>query len=356
MYWLLARGIRAVREDCCDDLVVAAGLSPRATYCQTLLNAAQVAAGRVMAGASFACPRESRRLRRRLRRIMNNNFRPVARLSMKHIALVAVFGLVLLPGVAPRASGRSLPESGENEAGLPIPAFYQQAGASSDCLTPSGTPCFTIQYHRAQWEFFSAGITDVRRYSSDITEAVRRDGTGVSRTVDAESYQFLKGSTRTDRPLTVMYLPYGNQVIRYQSSPSRMPRLPSFLLLRQPPVTWFRLTTRRSSEGDSTCSTAIRHFGADFKYAGEATVAGVSVSKWTRGSWWGSQEEELYLAPSLDCECLKSYKVYRNRWLLPRLTDSKEAISVKLGDPDPALFAVPPGSLQVDPRLWLVRR
>ena len=47
VYWLLARRIRSVREDCCDDLVVASGFASGESYCETLLQAARVASGNI---------------------------------------------------------------------------------------------------------------------------------------------------------------------------------------------------------------------------------------------------------------------------------------------------------------------
>jgi beta-lactamase regulating signal transducer with metallopeptidase domain len=43
IYWLLARAIRSVREDCCDDLVVSSGLASGESYCEILLQAARIA-------------------------------------------------------------------------------------------------------------------------------------------------------------------------------------------------------------------------------------------------------------------------------------------------------------------------
>ena len=68
VYWFLSRKIRSVREDCCDDLVVASGLASGEAYCETLLQAARVASGCALTGAALAYIGESHPLRRRLKR------------------------------------------------------------------------------------------------------------------------------------------------------------------------------------------------------------------------------------------------------------------------------------------------
>ncbi len=50
------------------------------------------------------------------------------------------------------------------------------------------------------------------------------------------------------------------------------------------------------------------------------------------------------LDPQIDARWkhrVKTYASIRNRWLIPIYTESVEAVWVKLGEPDPALFALP---------------
>ncbi len=107
LYWLLARMIRHVREDCCDDLAVASGLARGESYCRTLLNAARVVTGNAPAGASLAYIKESHSLCRRFRRIMGARVIAAPRLTKPGIVTVAALGLLLLPGVDPRALQRT---------------------------------------------------------------------------------------------------------------------------------------------------------------------------------------------------------------------------------------------------------
>ncbi len=102
IYWLLSRRIRSIREDCCDDLVVALGLASGEGYCRTLLQAARVASGNAMAGATLAYIGESQPLRRRFKRIMSAKFTRTPKLAGTGMLAVAALGLLLLPGVEPR--------------------------------------------------------------------------------------------------------------------------------------------------------------------------------------------------------------------------------------------------------------
>jgi hypothetical protein len=43
---------------------------------------------------------------------------------------------------------------------------------------------------------------------------------------------------------------------------------------------------------------------------------------------------------------VKTSATIRNRWLIPIYTESVEAVWVKLGEPDPALFVLPASSKQ----------
>lgn len=112
LYWLLARKIRGVREDCCDDWVVASGLASKEDYCRTLLQAARVASGSAMAGASLAYISESQPLRRRFQRIMSADFIQMPKLARRGILAVAVLALLFLPGIEPRAYDRTPADAG----------------------------------------------------------------------------------------------------------------------------------------------------------------------------------------------------------------------------------------------------
>jgi beta-lactamase regulating signal transducer with metallopeptidase domain/protocatechuate 3,4-dioxygenase beta subunit len=105
VYWLLSHMIRSVREDCCDDLVVASGLASGEAYCDALLQAARVASGCALTGAALAYITESHPLRRRLKRIMTSKLITAPRLAWTGIAIVILLALLFLPGIR-KPSGR----------------------------------------------------------------------------------------------------------------------------------------------------------------------------------------------------------------------------------------------------------
>jgi TonB family protein len=103
VYWLLSHSIRGVREDCCDDMVLASGIASREAYCQTLLNAARAALeNKAATRAAFAYLGKSLPLRRRLKRIMSARFIRAPKLALAGMLMIIALALVLLPGVEPR--------------------------------------------------------------------------------------------------------------------------------------------------------------------------------------------------------------------------------------------------------------
>ncbi len=152
VYWVLSRKIRSVREDCCDDLVVASGLASGETYCDTLLQAARVASGCALNGAALAYIDESHPLRRRLKRIMTSKLITAPRLAWTGIIIVILLALLFLPGIRKRSSVQNpASAAGEQKSGLtasntsmPLPA---NAGAPNFSTSPisDGIPATEIQ-------------------------------------------------------------------------------------------------------------------------------------------------------------------------------------------------------------------
>jgi GWxTD domain-containing protein len=136
VYWLLSRNIRSVREDCCDDMVVASGISSREGYCRTLLQAARVTCRNPMAGAAFAYLSESQPLSRRFKRIMTVKSIRIPKLAGTGMLAVFLLALLLLPGIKPRALAQ-----------IPAPAVQQvekrmPAAQSSALPQTGGAPQF----------------------------------------------------------------------------------------------------------------------------------------------------------------------------------------------------------------------
>jgi TonB family protein len=141
VYWLLSRTVRSVREDCCDDMVVAAGIASRESYCQTLLQAARVTCSSPVTGAALAYFGEPHPLHRRFNRIMIAKSIVFPKLAGWGMLAVSVLALLLLPGVKSRALAQNSvrnatsPQSGN--LALPELAAAMQTAAGS--LTTEST-------------------------------------------------------------------------------------------------------------------------------------------------------------------------------------------------------------------------
>lgn len=98
VFWLVNRTLRRVREDCCDDLLIASGLTTQDAYCDTLLR---VAARPSTAPVHVACSMAGRLhpLANRLKRIMDPRVRRAVRLSVVNLVLIVLAAGVLLPGL-----------------------------------------------------------------------------------------------------------------------------------------------------------------------------------------------------------------------------------------------------------------
>ena len=135
VYWLLSRTVRGVREDCCDDMVVAAGIASRERYCQTLLHAARVTCGCPVMGAVLAYFNELRPLHRRFNRIMTAKSIVFPKLAGWGLLAVSVLALLLLPGIkSPVLAHNSVREAvypQRSNMALPELAAVMQTAAGS---------------------------------------------------------------------------------------------------------------------------------------------------------------------------------------------------------------------------------
>ncbi len=114
IYWLLHRSLRTVREDCCDDMVLAAGLATPGEYCETILRVASQRAGSGPLAIATSMADYPHPLERRFRRIMDGSLRRSVRMGWLGLLAVAVLAAVLLPG-ARGGSGVSDPPTQEAE-------------------------------------------------------------------------------------------------------------------------------------------------------------------------------------------------------------------------------------------------
>lgn len=102
---LLTSRARALREERCDDALLARGTCTRAHYARTLLQAATFVSGKAPAGAA-AIAESPHSLLQRIRRISDGRFTPSARLGATAVLLVLITALLLLPGLRISASNR----------------------------------------------------------------------------------------------------------------------------------------------------------------------------------------------------------------------------------------------------------
>lgn len=95
---VLARRARALREECCDDELLASGLHDAAGYARTLLASAALMHRRPFAAAA-AVTEEPHALVGRVRRIAAAHAHPARRLGWSAFALITLATLILLPGL-----------------------------------------------------------------------------------------------------------------------------------------------------------------------------------------------------------------------------------------------------------------
>lgn len=95
-YHLLSREARALREECCDDALVAGGAIDRVRYARTLLNAATFA-GQTAPAAGIGETTHS--LLARVRRLADPRFSPRRRLGLAALVLIVAAALIVLPGL-----------------------------------------------------------------------------------------------------------------------------------------------------------------------------------------------------------------------------------------------------------------
>lgn len=95
---LLAAEARTLREEACDDALIATGRCAPSHYARTLLRAATFTAGPRHAAAA-AVAESPHTLLRRIRRMAGSEFAPAARLGIAAIVTIVLVAVLLLPGL-----------------------------------------------------------------------------------------------------------------------------------------------------------------------------------------------------------------------------------------------------------------
>jgi hypothetical protein len=119
VYWWLTRAIRQVREECCDDLLLARGLMSGDLCCETLLAVARRGAqprGPSM-GISMVHPLASR-----LKRLLDDSHRPRTRLSAGGWIVIIAIAVLVLPGLRLVTASMALAASDKQVAPEPTDA------------------------------------------------------------------------------------------------------------------------------------------------------------------------------------------------------------------------------------------
>lgn len=100
LVWYLNRQIKTVREDCCDDTLLAQGWVHAGRYCETLLAVARdaVAAGPSRLSVSMTAEHP---LGHRIRRIMDSQVTRHGHLRVGSAMMIVIFAIVVLPTVPP---------------------------------------------------------------------------------------------------------------------------------------------------------------------------------------------------------------------------------------------------------------
>src|SRR2546426_12807672 len=124
-------------------------------------------------------------------------------------------------------------------------------GAESDCHTPLGIPCSTIQYELSQWE--ARSLPSISHFSSEWTLAVRSDGSWASTGETAIAGLF--GSARERALVTGMYLAPTDEVLRIDHDHRT--------ISHRRPIIWYDRPYRHAKEGDAMCATGILNSGTE---------------------------------------------------------------------------------------------
>ena len=217
-----------------------------------------------------------------------------------------------------------------------LPIFFAIAGCLgaqklSACHTPLDVPCYIVHGSSTLLRIAAPQAFNFDQIKSNYTRALRRDGSSVYKNEYSISRWF--NIERGKGTAVDYYLADRKEIVHVEEA--------ARTISRREPVTSSDVPHRNSVKGDETCETAIRHFGNGFRMTDNATVAATHVVKWTRPL--GKGRQDVYLAPSLDCIPLKSYRLERNALNLPVYRESDEATSVELREPGHELFKLPVG-------------
>ncbi len=131
VYWLLSKNLRQVREDCCDDLLIAKGIVNGEGYCETLLEVARRIRTATPIGAALGFSERVHPLGRRLRRLLDPDLQRVSGLSLSSLITIVVLSVLLLPGLRGTA---------EQKDGSDTPAAPNETFSTISTVNPGTAP------------------------------------------------------------------------------------------------------------------------------------------------------------------------------------------------------------------------
>jgi beta-lactamase regulating signal transducer with metallopeptidase domain len=183
--WLVLKGVRRAREDCCDDLVLAHSIADNETYCDSLMSAASAVTAPSPVGAALGFTDRLHPLGHRMRRIMDATIRRPRRLSLAGVVAVVMLGLVALPGL------RMV--SAEDELTKGLVAYYPFDGDARDASgngnhgVASGVSATTDRFGNADSALhFSGNGSGVECPSSDSLNIHGRSSLTIGAWIRAE--------------------------------------------------------------------------------------------------------------------------------------------------------------------------
>ncbi len=97
LYWMLMRQLRRTREECCDDMVLARGVTQEERYCQVLLDAAHASLCATTGGAILGFGESAQSMQQRMQRIMSPRVRKVGRIGLWAGLVLLVLGATTMP-------------------------------------------------------------------------------------------------------------------------------------------------------------------------------------------------------------------------------------------------------------------
>lgn len=135
LLWALQSALPYVREDCCDDLLLARQVTSSDGYCDVLMRAARELALAAPSAVAMSFGENLHPLGRRHDRIMDERLVRSARLSFGGIVVLGLVGGLLLPGLrsqqGPPAPNVAKLEEARKTAAATVRVYEQQDAAAA---------------------------------------------------------------------------------------------------------------------------------------------------------------------------------------------------------------------------------